>query len=155
MQVDYSNTILMHYNRLYVQTGIIALCCVLIAYYTNITLQHSYIWHGIGLQKAYNEGIAFGIHLGRFQSVIISIALAFVLSMAHAKQTTTFELHMYSFIVGGGLANVLDRIPDGLVTDMIRIGSFPIFNVADVCINIGIWGLLWNSWRTQPRTLGT
>jgi signal peptidase II len=47
----------------------------------------------------------------------------------------------FGLILGGALANVVDRFPDGLVTDMIQVGAFPVFNVADSCITVGL-GLL-------------
>lgn len=94
-----------------------------------------------GLVYSENRGIAFGVSLGRFQTILISVA--FVLLAIVAMRTARRRVEQVSFglVIGGGFANVLDRLMDGMVTDMIQVGAFPIFNVADVCINIGI-GLL-------------
>ena len=43
----------------------------------------------------------------------------------------------FGLIIGGALANIADRLPDGLVTDYIQVGTFPVFNLADSCITVG------------------
>ncbi len=50
-------------------------------------------------------------------------------------------------IVSGGIGNLIDRTVIGFVTDMISIGRFPVFNVADICVTVGcglliLWGIL-------------
>jgi signal peptidase II len=44
-------------------------------------------------------------------------------------------------VLGGSLGNVLDRIRAGGVTDFIDLRVWPVFNLADVAITVGI-GLL-------------
>ena len=40
-------------------------------------------------------------------------------------------------IMSGGIGNLIDRTVLGFVTDMISVGSFPVFNVADICVTVG------------------
>ncbi len=57
-------------------------------------------------------------------------------------------------IVGGALGNVIDRIRDGAVTDFFQVGGFPIFNVADSFITVGVGVLLLEMilvWWSQKR----
>lgn len=43
-------------------------------------------------------------------------------------------------LLGGALGNLFDRLTQGRVTDFLELAfiTFPIFNLADVCIDIGI-----------------
>ena len=40
-------------------------------------------------------------------------------------------------LMSGGIGNLIDRTVLGFVTDMISVGSFPVFNVADICVTVG------------------
>ena len=54
--------------------------------------------------------------------------------------------------LGGALGNVLDRIFfAGRVTDFISIGEFPVFNVADSSISVGVCILLLGVWLQERR----
>jgi signal peptidase II len=44
--------------------------------------------------------------------------------------------------LGGALGNWIDRMTVGYVVDFISVGNFPVFNVADSCITIGVGVLL-------------
>jgi signal peptidase II len=59
-------------------------------------------------------------------------------------------------ILSGALGNGIDRLLAGEVIDFLdfRLIRFPIFNVADVCINIGIICLLVAALKTPPRREG-
>lgn len=94
-----------------------------------------------GFLLSHNRGIAFGINIpSPFEEILISSALIAVLFVArHAKDTLTQIA--FGLIIGGAIANLIDRAMDGRVTDYIAIGTFPIFNMADTCISIGA-GLL-------------
>lgn len=95
-----------------------------------------------GLQYSLNPGIAWGIRLPNgIQELCILAALVIVASMARYAESRV-SITAYGMIIGGGLGNVIDRLRDGYVTDFIQIGSFPIFNVADMCVSIGVAILL-------------
>ncbi len=99
-----------------------------------------------GLQKTYNPGIAFGVHLPpSVQEGLVLLALLLVTITAVRTAKTTVQRLGFGLIVGGALANLLDRAMDGYVTDFFQIGSFYIFNVADSCITIGVLVLLLQS----------
>jgi lipoprotein signal peptidase len=137
----------------YITTVIcVTIVSLLSALCTDAYLMHAYLWRGIGLQKSYNTGIAFSIDLGPLQSVIIIGALITIAVVAYKQAAARYEQIAFGLIVGGGLANIVDRIPDGRVTDMFKVVDFPIFNVADVCINIGVFVLIiasvYNWWRS-------
>ena len=92
----------------------------------------------VGLEPVQNPGVAFGLQLPEpFQNVIVLGAMIFICVLALASRKTHLSQTGYGLIVGGGLANIIDRTGDGFVTDFFQVGSFPVFNVADSCITIG------------------
>ncbi len=98
----------------------------------------------VGLERSVNEGIAWGIRIpGFLQPLLITIALILVgwYSLKYAR--SYLSQIAFGLVLGGGLANIVDRVRDGVVTDFFQVGSFPVFNVADSCITIGIGLLLW------------
>ena len=98
----------------------------------------------VGLQPSFNQGIAFGVNLGLLQPILIGIALLFVLWIALRHDSSALEKIGFGLIIGGGVANIVDRLQDGFVTDIFQVGCFPIFNVADSFITIGVGLLLIN-----------
>jgi signal peptidase II len=104
-----------------------------------------------GLQRSYNPGIAFGMHLGPFQDFIILTALALLIWAGSRTARSSLEQTGFGLVIGGGTANTIDRLLDGAVTDMVQVGSFPIFNAADICINAGaallLFGFLSEWWK--------
>ncbi len=90
------------------------------------------------LRLSHNSGIAFSIALPpALQSILISVALIFVCVLATKSRKNRLATVAFGLIIGGAIANLFDRIPDGLVTDFISVGTFPIFNLADSCITVG------------------
>lgn len=114
----------------------------------------------LGLQYSVNPGIAWGIQLPNgFQEILIIVALITVAVLA-IRSTKTHSLSPipyslpFGLILGGGLANVVDRLRDGVVTDYFQIGSFPIFNVADSCVTVGVLLLLLDFARIRKKSAG-
>lgn len=96
-----------------------------------------------GLLPTKNPGIAFGVQLpGGAQELLILLALVLVIVAAFRSERSKVGDAGYGLIVGGALGNVLDRVNDGFVTDFFQVGTFPVFNVADSCITIGVALLL-------------
>lgn len=98
------------------------------------------IWNDVlTLQLVHNPGIAFSVELHWLELPIILGALSVVtiLAISHGNQTWWMRC-AFGSILGGAVANVIDRWPDGLVTDYVSVGSFPVFNLADSWITIGV-----------------
>jgi signal peptidase II len=107
----------------------------------------------VGLRIAHNPGIAFSVELHWLELPVIIGALitVAVLAFAHGKQSVLMRLG-FGLILGGAVANLIDRLTDGFVTDYIQVSTFPTFNVADSCITIGIAVLLIeNVWREKEQ----
>lgn len=101
----------------------------------------------VALRLAENPGVAFSLGAGAPAWVVSTVTtLAVVALAAMAARGTLHPPAAAGLLLGGGLGNLVDRLQDGTVTDMIDLGWFPSFNVADVALNIGVglvllWGL--------------
>ena len=89
-----------------------------------------------------NYGAAFNIFSGsRIFLSIISIVFTIILIYLILRKDTIkiVDLCSYSFILGGTVGNGIDRILKGFVIDFINLNiiNFPVFNIADISINIG------------------
>ena len=89
-----------------------------------------------------NYGAAFNIFSGNriflsLISIIFSILLIYIIFRKNT--TNSIDLYSYSFILGGTIGNGIDRLLKGFVIDFINLNilNFPVFNIADISINIG------------------
>ena len=90
-----------------------------------------------GLALTHNSGVAFGVTFPPVVQVLL-IACALVLVVRLALSSRGLLHHIaFGLIIGGALANIADRLPDGKVTDYMQVGTFPVFNLADSCITVG------------------
>jgi signal peptidase II len=106
------------------------------------------LWEGVFyFTYAINTGAAFSFFRGgagwlRWLSLLVSAGLM-ILAWKGGRMRLMEQLG-YGFILAGALGNGIDRFLFGYVVDFLdfRLINFPIFNLADVCINIGIFCLL-------------
>jgi len=101
-----------------------------------------------------NYGAAFNIFSGsRIFLSLISILFSILLIYLIFRKNTlnSFALYSYSFILGGTIGNGIDRIYKGFVVDFINLNiiNFPVFNIADISINIGFIILLYNIFKNS------
>jgi len=54
--------------------------------------------------------------------------------------------------LGGAVGNLIDRMLLGTVTDFVSLASFPVFNVADASITVGVALLLAAMWVQDRRS---
>lgn len=127
--------------------------------HTPVELLRGWLW----LDYTQNPGIAFGIRLPSFlQPIVIIAAIAVLLWVAMRSRHTTLSAVGFGVLLGGALCNILDRTFDGLVTDFFRVGWFPVFNLADSAITVGVVFLLgegllteWKKYReARPQAPG-
>ncbi len=98
--------------------------------------------------KVHNTGAGYGIFEGKTIFLIILTALligifiaCYVLKFVKSKTQISKTLSVaFGFIVGGSFGNLFDRIFLGYVRDFIDFDfmTFPVFNLADVALCIGI-----------------
>ena len=101
-----------------------------------------------------NYGAAFNIFSGnRIFLSCISIVFSILLTYLILRKNTInkYDLYSYSFILGGTIGNGMDRILRGFVIDFINLNfiNFPVFNIADISINIGFIFLLFSIFKNK------
>ena len=94
------------------------------------------------LQLAYNSGVAFSMGDQLPGSVLVTVTAAIALVLAvyawrRAPHVGWVERIAGGAVIGGALANVVDRARDGRVTDYLHTGWWPTFNLADTFLVIG------------------
>ena len=99
-----------------------------------------------------NYGAAFNIFSGSriFLSLIsIIFSILFIYLIFRNNTLKLIDLYSYSFILGGTIGNGIDRIYRGFVVDFIKLSiiNFPVFNIADIFINIGLIFMLYNIFK--------
>jgi len=88
-----------------------------------------------------NRGAAFGTlqNAGPFLTVVrIAIAIFIVFFYQKAETKDRLMRVSLSLMLGGAIGNLIDQFMLGFVTDFIAVGKFPIFNIADSCVTIGV-----------------
>ena len=113
------------------------------------TLEWHYSWpyHGFfRFTHVQNTGSAFGLFQGHnLPLLFVSLVGVVVLAYIYRSQERPGLLMRTSIalMLGGAVGNLLDRIVQGHVTDFIDIGPWPVFNLADSAIVIGLVLMAW------------
>ena len=102
-----------------------------------------------------NSGAAFGLYQGA-NDVLAWLAVAVVIVVAwHFRQAALDARCLrwgLALQVGGALGNLWDRLYRGSVTDFVAVGQFPVFNLADIAITLGVACLLLATLREDGQT---
>lgn len=103
-----------------------------------------------------NSGGAFGILGGQIAVLLAgsAVAIVFVLWVLLAGLPTLLTVVGCGLVLGGAAGNLLDRIAEGWVTDFLDLQfwplqRWPVFNVADVAIVLGVAALLLAALRPE------
>jgi signal peptidase II len=110
------------------------------------------IGHLVGITNVHNSGAAFGVApAGASVFLIASIAVAVGLVVYIVRSPGNFWTDsVLGLIMGGTLGNGYDRLVSGTVTDFINFHFWPVFNVADSAITIGVVLLVAGYLRRRP-----
>ena len=119
-----------------------------------------YILSFLNFYLVWNTGIGFGLvsleaslyyHILTTLIVIVNFALIYFLLKAK-----DMSMYLISLVIGGSFGNLFDRLYYYAVPDFIdiHIGTYHwfIFNVADICITVGITGLIIIEFLKKEKT---
>lgn len=103
-----------------------------------------------------NDGAAFSILVGKRILLILVAILVIIMLIHYIKKNNIqnkLEIVSLSLILGGSLGNLMDRVVRGYVIDFLDFKifnyNFPIFNLADTFIVIGVILLLLKELRKE------
>ncbi len=104
-----------------------------------------------------NTGAAFGLFpsgslIFTVVAALVSVAILYYFPRVPGSQWPLRVALILQF--AGALGNLIDRLVVGTVTDFVSLGTFPVFNVADASISVGVAVLVAGMWveeRRRPR----
>ncbi len=106
----------------------------------------------------HNTGAAFGM-LPQGGSVFLLISLVVSAVIVYYYRRLTFGGWLVRLALGlqlgGALGNAIDRVRLGYVVDFLKVAYWPVFNIADSCIVIGVallaFAMLREEWRLAQQ----
>lgn len=99
-----------------------------------------------------NPGAAFGIMEGsRWLFVVIALAVMGCVWFLRQEIAANGPWACYgaALFVGGAIGNLIDRTRQGLVIDFFDFRIWPVFNVADIAICVGVGSIIWSIVQTE------
>ena len=101
-----------------------------------------------------NTGAAFGFFpSGGLVFTVIAIIVAVAILYYYPRIPRGHTLLRIALILqlGGAIGNLISRLFQSTVTDFISVGQFPVFNVADSSITVGVAILVLSMWIDERR----
>ncbi|MFH1031277.1 MAG: signal peptidase II [Chloroflexota bacterium] len=105
------------------------------------------------ITRIQNTGAAFGLfpNYSFILTVVDFIAIALILVILLWSRFSFLNKRLsklaLGLILGGTIGNLLDRLRFGSVTDFIDVGFWPVFNIADSALTVGIIILAYSLFR--------
>ncbi len=92
----------------------------------------------LSLRLGYNPGVAFGVgqSLPSWTLLLLTGLICAAIAVAGWRGTLLPPVAV-GLILGGAIGNLLDRLTEGSVVDMVHLTWWPTFNLADVAICVG------------------
>lgn len=101
-----------------------------------------------------NPGAAFGMfaHNRLFFIAIAVIVIGIIIWARREILASPWEVKAgCGLFLGGAIGNLIDRARHGLVIDFFDFRIWPIFNIADIAICIGVGLIIWNLLKTELK----
>ena len=96
------------------------------------------------LEVSCNVSFAFGLGVASWPILLFVLVLVGYFLFKKKQNFLSFSL---SLVIGGGIANLIDRLTVGCVRDFISVGFWPSFNLADAAITFGVLLILFEVLR--------
>lgn len=98
-----------------------------------------------------NTGAGFGILAGKkfFLIFITIVILILLLIYKYKNRQSILKDFALIFLISGALGNLIDRVRLSYVIDYLDFRIWPVFNLADILINIGTGLLILYIWKSE------
>ena len=100
-----------------------------------------------------NTGAAFGLFKGQ-HALFIVLSLVVIVWIAREfltkRPASRAVAWGYALVLGGAAGNLIDRVRLGYVVDFLDLRVWPVFNVGDSAITIGVALLVWRALKKVP-----
>jgi signal peptidase II len=116
---------------------------------SRIAIPHILYWTFV--QNFHGAFGLFGSQVWLLVGMALAVLAVFWFAFRDAAAQSPLVRLAFGAIVGGAIGNIIDRFHYGFVVDFIDLRWWPVFNVADSCITIGV-GLLLISSLGRERT---
>ncbi len=111
----------------------------------------NYLYKSNYINPVFNHWITRGIQIDIYLVIIISIlAIIIFIKLLHIKYISRI---IFSILISWTLGNLIDRIFLWWVRDFISIWNFPVFNIADILLNIWAIVILINEFNRKQIKL--
>ena len=111
-----------------------------------LNASQQFIPHLLALTNLQNDGAAWSILEGQqwFFTLVTLIAIVVIGYLFYRWRRQGRLLWPLTLILAGTIGNFIDRLQNGYVVDMFELlpVNFPVFNVADCCLTVGVIWLL-------------
>lgn len=101
-----------------------------------------------------NPGAAFGMfaHNRLFFIAIAVVVIGIIIWARKEILASPWEVKAgCGLFLGGAIGNLIDRARQGLVIDFFDFRIWPVFNIADIAICIGVGLIIWNLMKTELK----
>jgi len=115
----------------------------------------------LSLKVSINRGISWSLFSGNDTLTFVIISslvfgiLCFLAYYTLERQKEEYDVLGETLLLAGGFSNFIDRLIYGGVIDFISISwggwSFPIFNIADIVISIGVMVIIYRFLFGEPE----
>ena len=103
--------------------------------------QQVYVFKWLQFDLVFNTGAAYGF-FGQFTTALLWLGIAVIVYLIglvrQLDASKKWECAGYLCLLSGALGNTYDRLVFGQVTDFINIHIIPVFNGADMLLNMGV-----------------
>lgn len=101
-----------------------------------------------------NPGAAFGMfaHNRLFFIAIAVVVIGIIIWARREILASPWEVKAgCGLFLGGAIGNLIDRARQGMVIDFFDFRIWPVFNIADIAICIGVGLIIWNLLKTELK----